>query len=474
MAKFDSFVVFAEMRTGSNFLEANLNMFDGIKCHGEAFNPHFISYPDKDATLGVTLKDREKNPNALLSKVKRANGLNGFRYFNDHEPRVFDDIIEDQSCAKIILTRNPVDSYISWKIAVATGQWKLTNVSHAKTREIEFEAGEFKKHISDLQSFQVTLLNRLQASGQTAFYVAYEDLQSVEVMNGLATFLGVDARITSLNQKLKKQNPQSTESKVSNFEVMEKSLAKLDWFDLNRTPNFEPRRGVTVPNFTAAPDTPLLFMPMRSGPNQFIRRWLASIDEKRPTDLRDDFNKKSLREWLRANVGHRSFTVLRHPIARAHAAFCERILPVSDGGFPEIRATLSRVHDVPLPNADEVATYNARQHRQAFLMFLRFLKSNLASQTAIRVDGSWASQAALLQGMSEFKVPDIVMREVDMRNQLALLASQFGKKQMLRVPDQTDPFADRLAKIYDAELEAAAQEAYERDYDTFGFGAWRN
>ena len=28
--KFDSFVVFAEMRTGSNFLEANLNAFTGI------------------------------------------------------------------------------------------------------------------------------------------------------------------------------------------------------------------------------------------------------------------------------------------------------------------------------------------------------------------------------------------------------------------------------------------------------------
>ena len=33
-SKFKSFVVFAEMRTGSNFLESNLNAFDGITCHG--------------------------------------------------------------------------------------------------------------------------------------------------------------------------------------------------------------------------------------------------------------------------------------------------------------------------------------------------------------------------------------------------------------------------------------------------------
>ena len=51
--RFNSFVVFAEMRTGSNFLEANLNAFLGIKCHGEAFNPHFIGYPNTTHILGV-------------------------------------------------------------------------------------------------------------------------------------------------------------------------------------------------------------------------------------------------------------------------------------------------------------------------------------------------------------------------------------------------------------------------------------
>ncbi len=474
MSGFDSFVVFAEMRTGSNFLEANLNMFKGVKCHGEAFNPHFIGYPDNEGILNVSLKDREKDPQSLLAKIKQANGMNGFRYFNDHEPRVLDDIIDDQRCAKIILTRNPIDSFVSWKIAKATGQWKLTNVTHSKTEQIKFSSKAFQSHMADLQAFQVTLLNRLQTSGQTAFYVAYEDLQSVEVMNGLATFLGVEDQLKSLNKKLKKQNPEPMSAKVSNFEEMEWSLAKLDRFNLNRTPNFEPRRGPMIPNFAAAPDTPLLFMPMRTGPNQFIRKWLASIDKKRPSELRDGFTHKELRTWLQSNVGHRAFTVLRHPVARAHTAFCERILTTGEGGFPEIRATLRRVHDVPLPDPEDIGSYNAEKHREAFLAFLRFLKSNLSAQTAVRVDGSWASQSMLLQGMAEFKVPDLVLREDDMRNQLALLASQFGKKQMLRVPEQTDALAGRLEKIYDEDIEAAAQEAYMRDYESFGFGAWKS
>jgi len=78
---FDYFVVFAEMRTGSNFLEANINQFDGLACHGEAFNPHFIGYPEKANILGITQDMREENPNTLIAAIKGADGLNGFRYF---------------------------------------------------------------------------------------------------------------------------------------------------------------------------------------------------------------------------------------------------------------------------------------------------------------------------------------------------------------------------------------------------------
>jgi len=207
MASFDYFVVFAEMRTGSNFLEANINSFEGLSCLGEAFNPHFIGYPENEKIHGVTQKQRDADPNVLIEKIKAADGLNGFRYFNNHDPRVLDICMSDRRCAKIILTRNPVESFVSWKIAAATGQWKLTNMNHAKTEQITFEPREFEAHLEALQSFQVKLLNTLQRLGQTAFYVAYEDLQDVDVMNGMAEYLGCYERIASLDKKLKKQNP---------------------------------------------------------------------------------------------------------------------------------------------------------------------------------------------------------------------------------------------------------------------------
>lgn len=267
--RFDYFIVFAEMRTGSNFLETNLNAYDGLTCHGEAFNPHFIGYPNRTEILGITQPMRDANPQRLIEAVKHGTaGLGGFRFFHDHDQRVLDIALSDPRCAKIILTRNPVDSYVSRKIAQATGQWKLTNVAKRKEALAVFDRDEFEAHLTDLQEFQITLLHALQVTGQTAFYVAYEDLQDVAVMNGLARFLGVEQQLDSLDESLKKQNPEPISEKVRNFDQMVDALARLDRFNLTRTPNFEPRRGAAVPGYVAAARSPLLYLPIRSGPDR--------------------------------------------------------------------------------------------------------------------------------------------------------------------------------------------------------------
>lgn len=472
MAGFDTFVIFAEMRTGSNFLEANINAFDGLTCHGEAFNPNFIGYPNRDNILGLSFETRNDDPHQLLALIKGADGLNGFRYFNSHDGRVFDAILTDPACAKIILTRNPIESYASWKIAKATGQWKLTDVKRLREKTIEFDAVEFGKHLAKLQAFQVRLLNGLQKTGQTAFYLDYEDLQDVDVMNGLAAFLGIPARLDELDKSLKKQNPSPMSDKVVNFDQMEEALARLDQFNLNRTPNFEPRRGPSVPTFLAAPTSSLLYLPIRSGPEAAVADWLAALDGQQPDALLSGFTQKSLRDWKRHHVGARSFTVVRHPVARAHAAFCEKILGTGKGSFVGIRKTLSQKFGLNLPANLPDATYTAQAHKDAFLGFLRFVKSNLGGQTAIRVDSSWSTQANALQGFAEFTSPDMILREDRLGDDLAILAAQIGKETMPMVAAVTDPHANQLAEIYDSEVEAAARDVYQRDYDAFGFGPY--
>jgi len=470
---FDYFVVFAEMRTGSNFLEANINGFEGLQCLGEAFNPHFIGYPNKDDCLGVTLAQRVVDPHVLIDKVKDNEVLSGFRYFHDHEPRVLNTILNDPRCAKIVLTRNPLDSYVSWKIAQETGQWKLTDVRRRRESKVKFDGPEFRRHVEELQDFQVTLMRGLQVSGQTAFYVAYEDLQDIQVMNGLARFLGLDEDLPELNQKLKRQNPSPLSEKVSNFGEVTLALADLDRFNLNRTPNFEPRRGAAVPSYVACAVAPLLYLPMRSGPQAVVTQWMAQMDHVAPDGLIQSFSQKSLRQWKKAHKGHRSFTVIRHPVVRAHAAFCECILAAEQGGYKKIRNTLRRVYKMPLPKDPPSVDYTAEEHKTGFIAFLGFVKANLAGQTGLRQDAHWVSQTTAMQGFADLALPDMIVREDEMMSYLPALAMQVGRMDAPdpREVDSGHPVA--LEEIYDQEIEKLCQEIYKRDYISFGFEVWK-
>jgi hypothetical protein len=215
-----------------------------------------------------------------------------------------------------------------------------------------------------------------------------------------------------------------------------------------------------------------LYIPVRSGPEDAVAQWLAELDDVAPSDLLSGFTQKALRDWKRSHVGHRSFTVIRHPVARAHAAFCDKILPTGEGSYVGIRKMLSQQFKLNLPSKMPDGGYSDADHKQAFLGFLKFVKSNLGGQTAVRVDSHWATQATALQGFADFVTPDMVLREDRLGDDLEILAATVGKNTMPLLAEQTYPYADRLMSIYDADIEAAVLDVYQRDYDAFGFGAY--
>jgi LPS sulfotransferase NodH len=467
--RFDYFVIFAEMRTGSNFLEENINGLEDVICHGEAFNPSFLGYPEVETLLGETEAQRNENPFALLDKIKTSEDkISGFRYFHNHDVRIFDVILNDPKCAKIILTRNPLDSFISWKIALATGQWKLTNTTHLKTAQVDFHLEQFEDYLTEMQNFQMEVQRSLQVSGQSAFYVRYEDLTDLDVVNGIAHFLGSQSQLDRLSKKLKRQNPRPIVEKVANFEELEAAVSSIDWFDLARTPNFEPKRGAAVPRYVAAPKSPLLFMPISPWPDRQIETWLAALDHTDPKELRRNFGQRPLRRWKNTHPNHRSFTVVHHPVARAYDVFCRHILPIKDDRYTELRRGLRRVHNLPLPEHPDDPPLSTTQLHACFCEFLRFLKFNLAGQTALRVDGAWASQSQIIQGFCKFAPPHMIVRAETLEDDLKLLTQQVGLTWY--APPSAPPLqGPALAEIYDTELETLAREAYAADYTNFGF-----
>lgn len=458
--RFRCFVIFAGMRTGSNLLEATLNQVRRVTCFGEAFNPYMMGWPGKDQMLGVTRDEREANPIALFKKLRsRDDHLQGFRYFHDHDPRVFDAIMDDPSCAKIVLTRNPLDSYVSTRLAWETNQWKLNETETPTPARITYDHAEFSDLLDVTEQFLSRISQRLQTSGQSAFWLNYDDLRDAGVMTGLLHWLGrrdIDRLDVARDQV--PQNPQELSQKVENFAQMQADLATIDPFQMHRIPNFEPRRGPAVPGFLASDaGRGLIFMPIKGGPDAGLRNWLGTLGA-----VEGNFTQSTLKQWKRGHPGHRSFTVLRHPLLRAWSAFLDLLSYAS----ADLRQLMRDTYRVPLPPDDAIAHLGDEESAALFSSFLDFLRRNLNGQTSLATHPHWASQSEVVSGFARFGAPDMLMREDQ------LVADMHHLTQMAAIADAR---LDRLAAdpypefLNDPALTKAAQAAYLRDYIAFGF-----
>lgn len=460
---FTSFVILAEMRTGSNLLQSYLSEAPGVTCHGELFNPSFVERPALSSYLDFDLARREADPMGLLAASRAVGGLTGFRLFHDHDPRIRDAVLDDPHCAKVILTRNPLEMYVSHRLAAATDQWRLYNVARRRAAKVRFDGEDFAVYLDRLQRQQVLIQHRLQTSGQTAFHVHYDDLGDLAVVNGLLAWLGAPG-LTELPRHMKKQNPEPIEDLLENPEDLAPALARLDRFDLGRTPNFEPRRGPMLAAAMAAPRAPMLFLPLRGGPEGELAGWLAALDGADEAAVQRAFDPARLRDWRRAHPRRRSFTVLRHPLMRAHLAFCRKVLP---GEFEAVREHMGRLFEAPLQG--DASDLPPDRHRAAFLAYLRFCKASLSGQTGLQPWPMWASQAALVEAMAETGAPDLILREDRLGPGLRFLCDELGLACPPVPPTLGPPPPVPLAAILDDEVVAACRAAYGRDYVQFGF-----
>ena len=472
MSRFDYFVVLAGMRTGSNLLEEQLAAMPGVVSHGELFNPHFFGKPQVETKWGLSIAARNSDPLRVIGAMRDASeGLPGFRLFYDHDDRAIDHVLNDQRAAKIILTRRPIDSYVSLKIARKTGQWWLGDMTSARAAKVPFDAEEYGEFLEELRVFQNRISRALQVTGQTAFHVSYDDLSDDEVLAGLGKFIGSDGPPDPEKVRAKVQNPTPVAARLTNPTVAEEALKTMANVDLGRIPSFEPDRGPGLRFFRVGRTAPLIYMPIRGAWYDPIPDWLKELDPD--GEIEGGMTQKEMRRWKRQHPGHRSFTVLRHPLVRVHDAFCRYVLPPDVEHFADVRSALIERYDVPLPSDGVDEGYSLEAHQNAFLAFLKFLSGNLGGQTSVRVDNSWASQAALLHAIGDFVVPDRVVRSEDMETDLPKLAESVGLDAPALPNDVglAEPFS--LAEATSEKIEAACEAAYRRDYVMFGFSAWK-
>ena len=471
MSAFDSFILIAGMRTGSNFLESNLASANGVTSFGEAFNPNFIGQPKTQDLFGFTLADREKNPFALLDKIKATDGIGGFRFFDGHDPRILQACITDPRCAKIILTRDPLESFVSLKTAQLTDKWRMTADKAVDPPAIEISTDEFTTYCQMRAQFLGQVDQALLLAGQSALRLDYGDLQDLAAINGVLRFLGVPEPLPRLNKTFKKQSVAPLQARISNYaEVAAHPIANVPSARMDLP--LEPTRGPAPRSYVASDRLSLLFMPLHGPADREVTTWLAKLDQQ---TLRHGMTMPEVKNWRGTHRGHRSFCVLWHPLQRAHQVFCEVFQRGAADDFATIRQRLTKLYDVEFvdlpddPKALDPTTFAA--HRAGFLGFLRFLHRNLRGQTSFRIDPHWASQLVLLQGVCKLAPPDMILREDELPTALTALAQRCDASATPFTPAQR-PCDWLLAQIYDPEIEHAARSAYAIDYQTFGFESW--
>ncbi len=470
--RFDYWVVLGGMRTGSNLLEEYLGAMPGIESFGELFNPHFFGKPGTNSQFGLSLTARDADPVRVIGAMRtNATGLPGFRLFYDHDKRAIEHVLDDPRAAKIILTRRPIDSYVSLKIARKTDQWWLGDMTTAKAARVPFDGDEYVDFLNTLAAFQTQVTRRLQLSGQTAFQISYEDLSDADIISGLGKFLGADGLPDGAKVRAKVQNPTPVRDRLTNPMDAEEVLLSIAAPDIGRVPIHEPGRGPGLKMFRVCENAPLLYMPIRGAGFDPIPDWLKQVDPE--GKIKGGLSQRDLRRWKRQHPGHRGFSVVRHPLDRVYDAFCRFVLPIDEENYADVRSGLINRYDVPLPPDGADDDWTLTRHRAAFLAFLKFLKGNLGGQTSLRVDNTWATQDMLLTAIGQFSIPDRIIRESNLKPALADIAAEAGVDAPPIGSGFAAPSPFALSDVVTDEINTSAEAAYRRDYLMFGFNRWR-
>ena len=435
---FRAFVILGTMRTGSNFLEATLSEVSGIECYGELFNPAFIGKLKQDELLGYDLGRRDENPAGLLDAVIHASaGLPGFRLFDQHDPRIMAKVLADPSIAKIVLTRDLAECYVSLLHARASGQWRSGDYARTKTARFRIDPDDYDRWRAEIAAHYAMIQHAVRSSGQSAFTIDYSELYDLDLLNGLAAFLGVPGRIEAVSSKVKKQIAVPPSDLVENWSEVSALFS-------DEGPGQRFRSGGPGANrYLAAEGAPLLFMPVRGGTDRDMARWFAQLGPLR------DLNQNRLKKWRESDAALRSFTIVRHPVDRMISLYFSDLRD-------DLKAKLIRRYGVKFADHPD---------DEALVHFARIVRASAAGQTSISPPPDWAPQSDGLVQLGQLAAPDHVLRDETLHDELQHVCAAAGKS----CPEI--PAAADLTPLRSDALEAEVRAVWGRDFLNFGYAA---
>ncbi|HJV70912.1 hypothetical protein [Ideonella sp.] len=235
-----AFLLVGMMRSGSNFLERQLNLLPDVRCHGELFNPAFIGFSHE--TAGRPAGFTRDNPNArnadedgFIDKVDQAcdRRVIGMRLFLDHSAQMTSRLMHDPNVIKVVLSRNLLEAYISLETARETGVWLTTEAAQAPAKPVKVDINKLVTFALRQSLYYNDVQTVLHQTGQRYLQIDYNEIKSLGKLNEIARFVGSQHQFQSVSEPIQKQNPGSLEERILDFpklleELKRRQLAR--WF----------------------------------------------------------------------------------------------------------------------------------------------------------------------------------------------------------------------------------------------------
>lgn len=235
-----AFLLVGMMRSGSNFLERQLNLLPDVRCHGELFNQAFIGFTHESAgrPAGYTRDNpnaRNADEDAFIDKVDQAcdRRVIGLRLFLDHSAPVTSRLLYDPNVVKIVLSRNLLEAYISLETARETGVWLSTEAARVPPKPVKVDINKLITFALRQSLYYNDVQTVLHQTGQRYLQIDYNEIKSLAKLNEIARFVGSQHQFHSVSEPIQKQNPGSLEERILDFpklveELKRRQLAR--WF----------------------------------------------------------------------------------------------------------------------------------------------------------------------------------------------------------------------------------------------------
>lgn len=235
-----SFVLIGMMRSGSNFLERQLNLLPDVRCHGELFNPTFVgfSHDFPDGLEGYNRENtriRNKDVLGFLKKIADVSDRKhfGFRIFLDHSPQVISEVLYNPAVRKIVLTRNLLEAYVSLKNALETGVWLVGHEQKIKPSAVNVDVADLLTFSLRQALFYNDVLTILQRTGQAFVQIDYTEIKQLDRINEMIELIGSEHRLDKVKEPIKKQATGLLSERIENYQelldaLQQRKLAR--WF----------------------------------------------------------------------------------------------------------------------------------------------------------------------------------------------------------------------------------------------------